>query len=121
MPEPNIKKTFGALPAEMAARFGDREALVFEDERLTFAEMAARIDRVAKGLISLGVRPGDKVGVWLLNQPEWMDLMFAIAKIGALLVPINTRFCTHDLEYVLTQSDCNYLVTHDRSGPIDYL
>ena len=121
MPEPNIKKTFGALPAEMAARFGDREALVFEDERLTFAEMAARIDRVAKGLISLGVRPGDKVGVWLLNQPEWMDLMFAIAKIGALLVPINTRFRTHDLEYVLTQSDCNYLVTHDRSGPIDYL
>ena len=121
MPAPYTKKTFGQLPAEMAARFGDREGLVFEDQRLSFAEMAARIDRAAKGLIAIGVQPGDKVGLWLLNQPEWMDLMFAIAKIGAVLVPINTRFRTNDLEYVLTQSDCAYLITHDRSGPVDYL
>ncbi len=121
MPEPYTKKTFGQLPAEMAARFGDREGLVFEEQRLGFAELSARVDRAAKGLMAIGVEPGDKVGLWLLNQPEWMDLMFAIAKIGAVLVPINTRFRTHDLEYVLTQSDCAYLVTHDRSGPIDYL
>ena len=121
MPAPYTKKTFGDLPAEMAARFGDREGLVFEDRRLGFAEMAARVDRTAKGLMAIGVQPGDKVGLWLLNQPEWMDLMFAIAKIGAVLVPINTRFRTHDLEYVLSQSDCAYLITHDRSGPIDYL
>jgi len=121
MPAPYIKKTFGSLPAEMAARFGAREGLVFEDQRLSFAEMSVRVDRAAKGLIAIGVQPGDKVGLWLLNQPEWMDLLFAIAKIGAVLVPINTRFRTLDLEYVLTQSDCAYLITHDRSGPVDYL
>lgn len=121
MSEPYIPKTFGSLPAAMAAKFADREALVFEDRRLTFGEIANNVDRVAKGLMHIGVKPGDKVGVWLLNQPEWMDLMFAIAKIGAVLVPINTRFRTHDLEYLLTQSDCAFLITHDRSGPIDYL
>ena len=121
MPEPYTKTTFGELPARMAARFSDREGLVFEDRRYSFAEMAARIDRAAKGLIAIGVLPGDKVGLWLLNQPEWMDLMFAVAKIGAVLVPINTRFRTRDLEYVLTQSDCAFLLCHDTSGPIDYL
>lgn len=121
MPAPYTKRTFGQLPADMAARFGPREGLVFEDRRLSFAEMAARVDRTAKGLIALGVQPGDKVGLWLLNQPEWMDLMFAVAKVGAVLVPINTRFRTNDLEYVLTQSDCAYLITHDKSGPVDYL
>jgi fatty-acyl-CoA synthase len=121
MPEPYTKKTFGALPAEMAGRFGGREAVVFEDQRLSFDDIAESVDRVAKGLMAVGVKPGDKVGLWLLNQPEWMDLLFAVAKIGAVLVPINTRFRTHDLEYVLTQSDCTWLITHDRSGPVDYL
>ena len=118
---PYTKTTFGELPARVAARFGNREGLVFGDQRYTFAEMATRIDRTAKGLMAVGVQPGDKVGLWLLNQPEWLDLMFAIAKIGAVLVPINTRFRTRDLEYVLTQSDCAYLICHDVSGPIDYM
>ena len=121
MPEPYIKTTFGELPARMAVQFGEREGLVFEDQRYTFAEMASRIDQAAKGLMAIGVQPGNKVGLWLLNQPEWVDLMFAVAKIGAILVPINTRFRTQDLEYVLTQSDCAYLICHDVSGPIDYM
>lgn len=121
MPAPYDSKTFGALPHEMAARFGAREALVFEGRRFTFADLSNSIDRVARGLMAIGVAPGDKVGLWLLNQPEWMDVMFAVAKIGAVLVPINTRFRTHDLDYLLSQSDCAWLITHDRSGPVDYL
>ncbi len=115
------KKTFGSLPARMATRFPEREALVFGEQRISFEELEQAVDRVAKGLIGLGVGPGDKVALWLMNQPEWIYLLFAIARIGAVLVPVNTRFRTHDLEYLITQSDSAYLITHDRSGPIDYL
>jgi fatty-acyl-CoA synthase len=115
------KTTLGTLPALAAERFGDREALVFRDLRLTFRELADNIDRVAKGLIQVGIRPGEKVGLWLNNCPEWIYSMFALAKIGAVQVPVNTRFRTADTEYVLKQSDCSTLITHDVSGPIDYL
>lgn len=115
------KKTFGSLAQTMADRFGDREALVFRDERYTFAEVLARIDEVAKGLMALGVQPGDHVALWMMNRAEWIFAMFALAKIGAVQVPVNTRFRTHDLAYLLQQSDTHYLIAHDTSGPINYL
>lgn len=115
------KKTFGSLAQTMADRFGDREALVFRDERYTFAEVLARVDEVAKGLMKLGVQPGDHVALWMMNRAEWIFTMFALAKIGAVQVPVNTRFRTHDLAYLLKQSDARYLIAHDSSGPVDYL
>ncbi|MEQ8662514.1 MAG: AMP-binding protein [Gammaproteobacteria bacterium] len=115
------KQTFGALVDTMAERFGDREALVFEDQRYTFGELRERVDEVARGLIALGVKPGDHVALWLLNCPEWIFTMFALARVGAVQVPVNTRFRTHDLAYLLQQSDTRYLITHDVSGPVDYL
>ena len=121
MSEWYAKKTFGALVDTMAERFGTREALVFEDQRYTFAEVRERVDEVARGLIELGVKPGDHVALWLLNCPEWIFTMFALARIGAVQVPVNTRFRTHDLAYLLKQSDTRYLITHDVSGPVDYL
>ncbi len=113
--------TFGALPREAAARFGDREALTFRDRRYTFCQIADEVDRVAKGLVHLGVQPGGKVAIWLQNCPEWIFAMFAIARIGAIHVPVNTRFRTADVEYVLGQSDASTLITRDVSGPVDYL
>ena len=107
------KKTFGSLPAIMAERFGDRESLVFEDHRESFEAFSAQVDRVARGLIALGIQPGDQVALWLLNRPEWLYLMFALAKVGAVQVPVNTRFRTGDLEYVLQQSESAFLITHD--------
>ena len=89
--------------------------------RQSFAEIARRVDEAAKGLIALGVAPGDKVCLWLNNCPEWVHLMFAIARIGAVLVPANTRFRTGDIEYLVRQGDCSTLITHDVSGPVDYL
>ena len=115
------KRRFGDLPDEMARKFGDREALVFQDERYTFAALKDEIDRAAKALIALGVERGDHVSLWLNNRAEWIILMYALAKVGAVQVPVNTRFRTNDLEYVLRQSDSAMLITHDTSGPIDYL
>lgn len=115
------KKTFGSLAQTMADRFGAREALVFQTERYTFLDVLRRVDEVAKGLIALGVKPGEHVALWMMNRAEWIFTMFAVAKIGAVIVPINTRFRTHDLEYLLKQSDARYLIAHDVSGPIDYL
>ena len=111
----------GELPARAAAKWGEREALVFGTVRQSFAEIARRVDEAAKGLIALGVAPGDKVCLWLNNSPEWIHLLFALARIGAILVPANTRFRTGDLEYVVRQGDCSTLITHDVSGPVDYL
>ena len=115
------KRRFGDLADDIAARHGSREGLVFQNERYTFAETAAEIDRAAKGLMTMGVGRGDHVALWLNNSANWIFISFALAKIGAVQVPINTRFRTADLEYVVRQSDSTVLITHDRSGPIDYL
>jgi fatty-acyl-CoA synthase len=115
------KQTIGALPQRAAERWGGRQALCFEDRRITFAELAAGVNRVAKGLIALGIRPGDKVALWMLNRPEWIEAAFAVVKIGAVLVPINTRLRTEDVAYIIDQSDSRALVLAARSGPVDYL
>ena len=115
------KRRFGDLYDEAAARWPDREALVYRDRRYTFAEAAAKVDEAARALIGLGVGPGEHVALWLTNCDEWVFIHFALAKIGAVTVPVNTRFRTRDLAYVLKQSDSAMLVAHDVSGPVDYL
>ena len=115
------KRTLGSLPENMARRFGEREAICFEGQRFTFAAVSAHADRVAKGLMASGIQPGDMVSLWLTNCPEWIFAMFALAKIGAIQVPINTRFRTDDLQYVMGQSDSTTLITHDVSGQVNYL
>src|SRR5258705_2026825 len=113
--------TLGSLPERAALRWGSREALAFQGRRSTFADIHARVDAVARGLLELGIAPGDKVALWMVNRPEWIDAMFAIMKIGAVLVPVNTRFRTEDMAYILGQSDAAAVVLADRSGPVDYL
>jgi fatty-acyl-CoA synthase len=113
--------TLGMLPGRAARRWGAREALCFGGRRRTFAEVAAGVDQVARGLIALGVRPGDTVGLWMLNRPEWIETAFAVMQIGAVLVPINTRLRTEDVAYIVEQSDSSTLILAERSGPVDYL
>ncbi len=115
------KQTIGSLVDERATRDGAREALLFEERRWTFAELAADVDRVARGLVHLGIAAGDKVALWMMNRPEWMHAALAIMRIGAVLVPINTRFRTEDAAYVLGQSDATTLIIAAQSGVIDYL
>lgn len=115
------KRTIGSLVDERAGRDGGREALVFEGRRWTFAELAGDVDTVARGLIARGVGPGDKVSLWMMNRPEWIHTALAVVRIGAVLVPINTRLRAEDAAYVLGQSDSTTLIIAARSGPIDYL
>src|SRR5712691_5742836 len=115
------KKTLGALLDEAAIRWSAREALTFEGQRWSFAQLQTEVDRTARALLHLGMQPGDRVALWMPNRPEWLYTFFALAKIGAVVVPINTRFRTSDLAYVLWQSDATTLITVDRSGPVDYL
>jgi fatty-acyl-CoA synthase len=112
--------TLGELPGLAAGRWGGRRALQFKGEWETFGELSARSDRLARGLIAAGVKPGDRVGVWLNNCPEWIHSLFAIARVGAIQVPINTRLRTADAAYIIGQAECSTLITHDTSGPIDY-
>ncbi|HKW95487.1 MAG TPA: AMP-binding protein [Methylomirabilota bacterium] len=115
------EQPIGLLPERAARRWGAREALAFKGQRSTFAELSARVDVVAKGLLALGIAPGDKVALWMVNRPEWIDAMFAVMKIGAVLVPVNTRFRTEDMAYVVGQSDAALVMLAERSGPIEYL
>ena len=121
MPDWFEKITVGGQLDRMAARCGAREAVAFKGERWSFEQLKADTDAAARGLMQCGVRAGDKVALWLTNCPEWLHILYAVAKIGAVLVPINTRFRTADLDYVLRQSDSSTLITTDRSGPVGYL
>ena len=115
------KITYGELVNRAAAKYGDKEYMVFAGQRWSFRQVQAAIDRTARGLMALGVQPGAKVSLWLGNRPEWVFIQFALAKIGAVLVPINTQFRTADLDYVVRQSDTTTLIAADRSGPVNYI
>lgn len=114
------KRTFGDLIDRAAERWPDREALTFEGRRWTFRAQRDEVDRAAKALIAAGVAPGDHVCLWLGNRPEFVFIFFAVAKIGAVLVPINTRFRTRDMAYVVTQSDATTVIAADRAHGVDY-
>jgi len=103
--------TVGGLLEDIAGRFPENDALVYPDRglRYTYREFDAHCDRVAKGLMGLGIGKGDHVSIWATNVPEWVVLQFATAKIGAVLVTVNTSYKSAELEYVLKQSDSNTL------------
>ena len=111
----------GELPSNAARRFGPREALVFGEERWTFDEFNASVERVARALIATDIGRGDRVAVWMVNRPEWLFTMFALARVGAVIVPLNTRYRADDLHYTLAQSRSKLLLTHVRSGPVEFL
>lgn len=114
------KRRFGDVAAEAARKWGDHQALVFEGQRWTHAQVSAEVDRAAKALIAAGVSVGDHVGVWLVNRPEWVFLQHAIPRVGAVTVGLNTRYRTDDVAYTVDQADCSVLIAADRSGPVDY-
>ncbi len=114
------KRTLGGILDEAAQRWGEREAFSFNGQRWTYAAFHAETNRLAKGLIALGVQPGEHVAVWMSIRPEWLFIMFGIAKVGACIVPLNTRYRTDDVAYTLTQSRSRTLISLDRSGPVDY-
>lgn len=115
--------TLGALLDEAAERHPERAAVVFRGARVSYRELRARVDRFARGLLALGLGPGDHVVVWMPNCVEWNVANFAIARIGAVTVTCNSRYRAFELEYLLAQSDAKALIMLDRFEPagVDYL
>jgi fatty-acyl-CoA synthase len=106
-----INLTIGDLLDERAEAIPDKEALVYKypeiglNLRLNYRQYRDEVNRLAKGLLALGIEKGEHVAVWATNVPEWIFLELALAKIGAVLVTINTNYRASELEYVLRQGD----------------
>ena len=107
--------TLGQILDHTVSRFPDREALVYADRdyRQTWREFGDMVDRFAKGLMAMGIQKGEKVAVWATNVPYWVALQFATAKIGAILITVNTNYREHELRYLLTHSECENIFLID--------
>jgi fatty-acyl-CoA synthase len=118
-----INKTIGEILDEVADSYPDNDALVFVDKkiRLSYKEFKEKCEKIAKGLMALGIKRGDHIAVWAYNVPEWVLLQFASAKIGAILVTVNTYYKSHELEYLLKQSDSTTLFLVDGFKDVDYI
>src|SRR6202171_6182285 len=103
-----------------AHRYRERPLVLTDDTELSYADVAAESRRLADGLASLGVRPGDRVGVVMANYPEFVTVKFAIARVGAIAVPFNYLYKQDELRYVLADSGCRVLVMMTRFGDLDY-
>jgi fatty-acyl-CoA synthase len=101
----------------------DQEFIIYPDRglRWTYRDFDIRTDNLAKGLLSIGMKPGDHLGVWARNIPDWLTLMFATAKIGVVLVTMNPAYKSHELDYVLKQSDMSTLCIIDAWRDVDYV
>ena len=115
--------TVGALLDLVHERRPDDEALVYTDRglRYTYAEFKEVVEGCARALMALGIEKGDHVAVWGQNVPEWVTLQFATGKVGAVLVTINPAYKSHELKYVLEQSDAAALFLTEGVGDADFL
>ena len=120
---PLIGVTIGRFLADIAARHQDNEALVVPHQgvRWTYAELDARVSRLAARLLALGLQPGDRVGIWSQNCAEWVLVQFATARAGLVLVNINPAYRRSELEYVLGKVQCAALILAPSFKASDYL
>src|SRR4029450_12761136 len=118
-----LGETIGQNLDRTAARVPDNDALVsvHQGVRMTYAQFAAAVDEVARGLLALGIEPGERVGIWSPNNAEWVTLQYATAKVGAILVHVNPAYRTSELAYALGQSGVSTLVLPPRFRTADYL
>ncbi|MEA3319275.1 MAG: AMP-binding protein [Bacillota bacterium] len=118
-----VHKTIGNLLDETVARYPDKEAVVYVETglRYSYKEFQQICNQVAKGLMSLGIQKGDNIAVWASNKPEWLITQYASAKIGAVLVTVNTSYQSKELEYLLRQSESTTLLLMDNFKGVSYL
>ncbi|HYJ72351.1 MAG TPA: AMP-binding protein, partial [Actinomycetota bacterium] len=118
-----LGETIGQNLDRTAARFPDNDALVsvHQGVRMTYAQFHAAVEEVARGLLALGVEPGERVGIWSPNNAEWATLQYATAKVGAVLVNVNPAYRSAELSYALGQSGVSTLVLAPRFRQADYL
>jgi acyl-CoA synthetase (AMP-forming)/AMP-acid ligase II len=116
-----LPQTIPALVRRAAERFGEQEGMVDGDVRLTFAELAGEIEKVAAALIASGVEPGERIAVWAPNVWEWAATALAIHSVGAVLIPLNTRFKGPEAGYVIGAARATRLFTVTDFLDTDYV
>ena len=119
----HTEETIGTYFERMVALDPEHDCVVYPDRglRWTYGEFNQRVDRFAKGLLAIGIGRGDHVGIWASNVPDWLTVAFATAKIGAVLVTVNPVYKSHELAYVLKQSDMKALCIIDAFRDVDYV
>jgi fatty-acyl-CoA synthase len=120
---PLLYKTVGSALEDAARRWGDRPALIVRHQniRWTYRELNEAAERVAAGLLKLGLQPGDRVGIWSPNRYEWVLTQFATAKAGLILVNVNPAYRTSELEFALNKVGCKALILAPNFKSSDYI
>lgn len=118
-----IEKTLGSFIEKWALETPNQDFIVYADRdlRFTYAEFDKRVNRLAKGLLSIGLKKGDHMGIWATNVPDWLTFTFATAKIGVILVTINTNYKVHELEYLMGNADLTSICLIDGWRDSDYV
>src|SRR5919106_5743410 len=106
---------------ERTREHADRVFLVFGDRRLTYGQVDARASAIAAALHELGVERGDRIAIDLPNWPEFVISMFAAAKVGAVMVPLNPRYTVPELQYMLRHSEATVVICAETFNNTDYL
>ena len=116
------EEPIGKVFNEVASQNPRKEALVSRHQalRLTYSDLRTEVDRTAAGLWGLGIRPGDRVGMWATSCAEWVYLQIATARIGSILVNVNPAYRAHDLAYILERSEMKALFLHERDARANY-
>src|ERR1700692_3715266 len=119
---PLLELTIGELLERTASRFPDRLAVAsrHQSTRMTWAELSAAADKVARGLWALCIRRGDRVGLWSTNCIEWIMMHMGCARAGAALVNVNPAYRSHELGYTLTRSQMKALFLWHRDKRAEY-
>ena len=106
-----------------ASETPDRECIVYSDRdfRLTWKETDTRVNNMAKGMLAVGIKPGYHVGIWATNVPDWLIVLYACAKIGAIAVTVNTNYKQNELEYLCKNADLNALFIIDGTWESDFV
>jgi fatty-acyl-CoA synthase len=121
--QPLIGKTIGQFFDDACAKWATRPALAVRHQkvRLSYAELREAVDKLAAGLLTLDLNPGDRIGIWSPNNSEWVLTQFASAKAGLILVNINPAYRTVELEYALNKVGCKALILAERFKTSDYV
>src|ERR1700754_4298606 len=124
--EPLLYRSVGGVLSEAAEKWPDTEALVVRHQsiRWTYRELDRRVTELARGLLALGLRPGDRVGIWSPNNAEWILTQFATARAGMILVNINPAYRASELSHSLRRVCCRALIlalAHKRSNYVAFL
>jgi fatty-acyl-CoA synthase len=118
-----LDDTLGGMLEKWAAESPHADFMVYPDRglRFSYAEFDQRVNQLAKGLLEIGVKKGDKVGIWANNVPDWLTFMFATAKMGAILVTVNTSYKLSELEFLIKNADLSTLCIIDGYRDSDYV